>query len=290
MKNEEFYCGWCPLTGELPGVDYNPSEFKFRCIQLIYEARLFCDEIEADEYPHPEDLLRFARYMEEAYMSICDNSLYLQRPFYYTNEKGKTVLRNTLVSENEQMIDVASNYNYEHTLYNGDYYGAYDEVESYFINAVMAIITAYRALEEALEDKIYHDDDLVTARELFSIAKIDRIEFKKAEKQSIIARDIKKDIIDQAIKNIFKSFPNSARTLGTVRLYFNKVNEDKNFEGFKVNFVEGPETGKGTVFIERPGDKKIYKYKERTLERRIKKVIEHTLNENKFVTCKDYIK
>jgi len=188
------------------------------------------------------------------------------------------------------MIDVASNYNYEHTLYNGDYYGAYDEVESYFINAVMAIITAYRALEEALEDKIYHDDDLVTARELFSIAKIDRIEFKKAEKQSIIARDIKKDIIDQAIKNIFKSFPNSARTLGTVRLYFNKVNEDKNFEGFKVNFVEGPETGKGTVFIERPGDKKIYKYKERTLERRIKKVIEHTLNENKFVTCKDYIK
>jgi hypothetical protein len=179
--NEEYYYGWCPLTGELPEVDYIPSEFKSRCVELIYEARSFCSAIE--DFPYPL-LLSNARYIRDRYDSICQNCLSLIRPYYYTNEKGKDVVRNTLVSENEMVLDWASGYYTDNRFgirlssdgkivcYGSKSYilDVYGEPPDYFKNAILAIITAYEALVNALEYNEYKYEDLLTARELFSIA------------------------------------------------------------------------------------------------------------------------
>ncbi|MCX5817119.1 MAG: hypothetical protein NTX75_12930 [Proteobacteria bacterium] len=277
---------WCPLTGELPDVDHIPSDFKYQCLEIIYEARGLCGAGEAElmffDYTYPENLLEFARTIEGAYGSIRQNSLCLQRPYYYTNEKGDLVLTHTLASNAEQVLSMAG--------YSKAYGYVDDEAPDYFILAVVAIIEAREALQEALEDKIYNYDDLLDARGLLSKAEKAKSEFEKPEKQSIRSRELKKNIIDQAIKNVFETFPNMTKTLGTVKLRFNHVNADKDFEGCKTNLVEDPKTRKTTVFIHRPGTEKPYKYEERTLETRIKIVIKRTIDENKPVSCKDYIK
>lgn len=153
---------WCPLFGVLPDVAPIPSSPEYQCIKIIIEARkLVAAHIEAD---YPQNLLKFARTIQRAYMSIYIHSLFRDRPEdnYYTNKDGDIEPTNTLASRQKLALYMAKG---------SQAYGYVDEAAlPHFVSAVLAIITAHRALE----DMIKHgkdNDDLLTAKDLLSLSK-----------------------------------------------------------------------------------------------------------------------
>jgi len=155
---------WCPLSGELPLVDYTPNSPVYQCREIIIEARHMwgvgpgLNELKGfaslnnQKFDYPEKWLSTARTIFEDYDSV---SLHMIDG-YYTTSTGKVRERHSLATKWQDAIDFVRSFHL------GMHFE--EETPDHAVLAILAIAEAHIASQWILVHGDPEDDPIVQDR------------------------------------------------------------------------------------------------------------------------------